>query len=184
LSELASKSQLRMAYLRFALFTVPLILLLGTISGRASNNDNDNAWFAALEKPAIMPPGWAFPVAWTILYIFLGLAIAIILYARGARGRGLAVTLFVAQLLLNYAWSPVFFGLHKIGTALIIILLMIALTAATTILFARIRRTAALLMLPYLAWLCFAALLNYQIGALNPNAENLVPGGGGTDIIL
>jgi benzodiazapine receptor len=92
LSELASKSQLRMAYLRFALFTVPLILLLGTISGRASNNGNDNAWFAALEKPAIMPPGWAFPVAWTILYIFLGLAIAIILYARGARGRGLAVT--------------------------------------------------------------------------------------------
>jgi benzodiazapine receptor len=61
---------------------------------------------------------------------------------------------------------------------------MIALTAATTFLFARIRRTAALLMLPYLAWLCFAALLNYQIGALNPNAENLVPGGGGTDIIL
>ncbi len=184
MTELASKSQLRMSYLRVALFTVPAILLLGTISGRMANSGYSNAWFAALEKPAIMPPGWLFPVAWTLLYICLGLAIAIILNARGARGRGLAVTLFVAQLLLNYSWSPVFFGMHKVGTALFIIIAMLLLAGAATVLFARIRRTAALLMLPYLAWLVFASVLNYQIGALNPNAESLVPGGGGTDIIL
>ncbi len=181
---IASKSQLRMSYLRFALFTVPAILLLGFISGEISNSGYGNAWFAALQKPAIMPPAWLFPVAWATLYILLGLAIALILHARGAKGRGLAITLFVAQLLLNYAWSPVFFGLHKVGTALVIISAMILLTAVTAFMFARIRRTAALLMLPYLAWLLFAAMLNYQIGQLNPDAENLVPDAGGTDIIL
>ena len=184
MSQLASKSQLRMSYLRFALFTVPALLLLGTISGRMANSGYSNAWFAALRKPDIMPPGWLFPVAWTLLYIFMGLAIALILHARGARGRGLAVTLFLAQLILNYAWSPVFFGMHKVGTALAIIVAMLLLAGAATYLFARIRKNAALLMLPYLAWLAFASVLNYQIGALNPNAENLVPSGGGTDIIL
>jgi tryptophan-rich sensory protein len=181
---IASKSQLRMSYLRFALFTVPAILLLGTISGRMANSGYSNAWFAALEKPALMPPAWMFGAAWTILYILMGLAIAIILNARGARGRGLAVALFVAQLVLNYSWSPVFFGMHKVGTALVILLVMLALAAATTLLFWRIRKNAALLMLPYLAWLMFAAVLNQQIGALNPNADSLVPSGGGTDIIL
>ncbi len=184
MSQIASKSQLRMSYLRFALFTVPAILLLGSISGRMANSGYDNAWFAALEKPALMPPAWLFPVAWTILYILMGLAIAIILNARGARGRGLAVGLFVVQLLLNFSWSPVFFGMHKVGTALAIIIAMLLLAGTATFLFARIRRTAALLMLPYLAWLAFASVLNYQIGQLNPNAETLVPGGGGTDIIL
>jgi tryptophan-rich sensory protein len=105
-SQIASKSQLRMSYLRFALFTVRCICCSAPFP--AGFQRQDNAGMPRSRKPAIMPPGWAFPVAWTILYIFLGLAIAIILYARGARGRGLAVTLFVAQLLLNYAWSPVF----------------------------------------------------------------------------
>jgi tryptophan-rich sensory protein len=90
----------------------------------------------------------------------------------------------LAQLLLNYAWSPIFFGMHQVRTALVVILLMLALAAATAILFARIRKTAALLMLPYLAWLCFAALLNWQIIQLNPDAETLVPGGAATDIAL
>ncbi|HEX8443443.1 MAG TPA: TspO/MBR family protein [Allosphingosinicella sp.] len=184
MSGIASKSQLRMSYLRYALFTVPLILLLGTVSGRMANSGYDNAWFAALVKPALMPPAWMFGVAWTILYILLGLAIAIILNARGARGRGLAVGLFVAQMLLNFSWSPVFFGMHKVNTALLILVAMLLTAAATAFRFWRIRKNAALLMLPYLAWLTFATVLNYQIGQLNPDAENLVPSGGGTDIIL
>ena len=80
---IASKSQLRMSYLRFALFTVPLILLLGIVSGRASNSGYGNAWFDALVKPELMPPGATFAIAWTILYVLLGLSIAIILNARG-----------------------------------------------------------------------------------------------------
>ena len=182
--EIASRGQLRMAYARYALVTVPAILLLGTLSGKASNSGYGNPWFDALAKPGFMPPGWAFPVAWSILYILLGLSLAIILNARGARGRGLAVGIFLLQLALNFSWSPLFFAAHKVGLALAVIVAIIVLTAISAWLFARIRRTAALLLLPYLAWLCFATALNYEIGRLNPDAERLAPGTGGTQFAL
>src|SRR4051812_26566199 len=157
MTALASRGQLRMSFLRYALVTVPAVLLLGTLSGVLSNSGYGNSWFDALAKPGFMPPGWAFPVAWTILYICLGLALAQILHARGARRRGAALALFLVQLALNYAWSPVFFGLRQIWPAFAIIAAMIVLAAAAALLFLRIRRGAALLMLPYIAWLCFAA---------------------------
>ena len=71
---IASKGQLRVSFLRWAVFTVPLILLLGFASGRAVPAGADNGWYIALQKPALTPPGWVFPVAWTSLYILLGLA--------------------------------------------------------------------------------------------------------------
>jgi tryptophan-rich sensory protein len=181
---LASRGELRMSFLRAALITVPAILLLGTLSGRASNSGYSNAWFAALDKPAAMPPGWAFPVAWTILYILLGLSAAMILHARGARGRGLALGLFAAQMALNFAWSPLFFAAHQVTLALAVIVAMIALTLACLLLFARIRKLAALLLLPYLAWLGFATYLNFEIMRLNPGAETLVPQAASADIAL
>ena len=184
MTALASRSQLRMSFLRYALFTVPLVLLLGTISGRIAGSGYGNPWFDALQKPAIMPPGWVFGAAWTFLYILLGFALALILHARGARGRGPALALFVLQLLLNYAWSPLFFAYHEVGAALWTIVAILLLSAATAILFWRIRRGAALLMLPYLAWLGFAAALTWQIGLLNPEAEQLAPADAGTDIAL
>src|SRR5688500_3300144 len=165
---IASPSQLRMSFLRYALVTVPLILLLGTLSGRASGAGFDNAWFDALIKPGFMPPGWVFGLAWTLLYVALGLALALVLHARGARGRGLALGLFAAQLLLNLAWPPVFFGAHKVGLALVVLVAMLILAAAATLLFARIRTAAAWLMVPYVGWLIFACLLIWQIDALNP----------------
>src|SRR3954452_8233113 len=171
MTAIASRAQLRMSYLRWALVTVPLILLLGTLSGAASGSASDNPWFAALAKPGFMPPGWAFPVAWTILYICLGLALAHILHARGARGRPLALTLFLAQLLLNFAWSPLFFAAHKVSLAFWVIVAMWILAAACAYCFFRIRRAAGLLMLPYLAWLLFAGALNHRIDRLNPDAE-------------
>ena len=181
---IASRSQLRMSLLRYALVTVPFILLLGTLSGRASNSGYGNPWFDALVKPGLMPPGWMFGVAWTILYVLLGLALAIVLHARGSRGRGPALGLFATQMLLNYSWSPIFFAMHETRLAFGIILAMLVLAAITAWLFARIRKSAALLMLPYLAWLCFAALLNYQIVQLNPDAETLAPQEGSADIAL
>ena len=184
MSSIASRSQLRMSFLRYALITVPAILLLGTLSGRASNSGYSNDWFAALEKPAAMPPSLAFPIAWTILYVLLGLALALILHARGARGRPAAIAFFLVQLALNYAWSPIFFGAHQVGAALIVIVAMFVLAAITALLFTRIRRLAGLLMVPYLAWLLFAAFLNWQIGVLNPDAGAIVPGQGSTDIAL
>jgi tryptophan-rich sensory protein len=173
-----------MSFLRYALVTVPAILLLGTVSGRASGAGAGNAWFEALIKPDFMPPGWLFGLAWTILYILMGLAFAMILHARGAKGRGLAIGLFLVQLLLNFAWSPVFFGMHRVGAALVVAIAMLLLAAATTLLFARIRSAAAWLMVPYVAWLVFASVLTWQIYTLNPHAEELVPQQGSADIPL
>lgn len=179
---IASRSQLRMSYLRWALVTVPAVVLLGSLSGRLANSGYGNAWFDALQKPELMPPGWLFGAAWTLLYILLGLALAMILNARGARGRGLALTLFFVQLVLNYAWSPVFFAMHQVSAAFLIILVLVLLTAVTALLFYRIRKAAAWLLLPYLAWLCFAGFLTWQIDTLNPDAENLVADGASADI--
>jgi tryptophan-rich sensory protein len=127
---IASRSQLRMSFLRYALVTVPLVLLLGTVSGTVAGSGYGNPWFDALAKPGLMPPGWVFGAAWTLLYICLGLALALILHARGARGRKVAIGIFLAQLLLNYAWSPIFFAAHEVGLAFIVIVLMIILSAA------------------------------------------------------
>jgi tryptophan-rich sensory protein len=183
MTEIASRAQLRMSYLRHALVTVPLILMLGTLSGVLSGSGYGNAWFSALAKPSFIPPAWTFPVAWTTIYVLLGLAVASILHARGARGRPLAIGLFAAQMILNYSWSPIFFAWHKVDVALAVIAAMLLLAAITFWLFFRIRKAAGLMMLPYLAWLVFAALLNQKIGALNPDAE-LAPAGPATDIPL
>lgn len=181
---IASKSQLRMSFLRYALFTVPGVLLLGTLSGALSGAGSGNAWFAALHKPPMMPPGWMFGAAWTLLYILLGLSLAMVLHARGARGRNRAVMLFAFQLVLNFAWSPVFFAFHQVQAALSIIAAMIVVNVVMVFVIWRIRVSAALLLYPYLGWLMFASVLNYQILTLNPNADTLAPRGASTDIPL
>lgn len=175
MTEIASPGQLRMSYLRWALVTVPLIVAIGSLVGRLSNSGFGNGWFDALDIPPIMPPGWAFGVVWPILYILLGLSLAMILNARGAAGRGPAIGLFLLQLFANFLWSPLFFGMHQISAAFWLILFILTTAAATTWLFWGIRRAAAWLMLPYLAWLSFAAVLNYQFDVRNPDAETLVP---------
>ncbi|MBI0474953.1 tryptophan-rich sensory protein [Sphingomonas sp. MA1305] len=164
-----------MSFLRWAAVSVPLILLLGFASGRSVPAGAENAWYEALRKPEVTPPGWVFPVAWTTLYVLLGLSLAMILHARGARGRGVAIGLFAAQFLLNLAWTPLFFGMHKVHLALIVIVGMLILGVATTIAFSRIRVVAAWLLVPYLVWISFAGVLTWRIGQLNPDAETLVP---------
>ena len=157
-----------MSYVRVALVIVPLVLFLGIASGALSGSSDGGSWYAGLAKPAATPPGWLFPIAWTILYALIGFALAIVVAARGASGRMLAIGLFVAQFAVNLAWSPTFFGAHQIRIALAILLVMIVLTIATILAFARVRRRAAWLMVPYLAWLCFAAWINHRVDVLNP----------------
>jgi tryptophan-rich sensory protein len=182
--EIASRGQLRAGFLRWAIVTVPFILLLGFGAGRLAPSGDANPWYAALTKPAIVPPGWAFPVAWTIIYILLGLALALILNARGAPRRSLALTAFAVQMALNLVWAPLFFGAHLVSTALLVIVAMFFAALVTTFLFGRIRSAAAWLMAPYLVWLLFAGYLNYQIDRLNPDAEALVPSRSTTQIQL
>jgi tryptophan-rich sensory protein len=171
-----------MALFRKAVVTVPLVLLLGLASGRLAGSGEDNSWFAMLDKPAAMPPGWAFGLAWTILYILQGIALAIVLNARGNRLRGMAIMLFVVQLAANLAWSPLFFAMHQVAAAFWLILIIFVAALATTFVFGQIRSLAAWAMVPYLAWLCFAAALNQDIARMNPNAEQLVPGSLNTQI--
>lgn len=174
---LASPAQLRASLLRWSLFTVPGVLGLGFLSSLVSNAGPENPWFAALDKPALYPPPATFGIVWSVLYVLIGVAVAMVASARGAPGRGIAVAVFALQLVLNLAWSPVFFGLHRMTAALGIIGAMIPLTLAMIALFWRIRPTAGALLLPYLAWICFASVLNYQFLALNPAADGAAASG-------
>jgi benzodiazapine receptor len=162
-----------MSLLRWALFVIPTIMLLGFLSSVISASGEENRWYQELVKPDAQPPGWLFGVVWPILYFMTGLAFAIVLNARGAPQRTLGIGLFLAQLILNLAWSPLFFGQHQVSSALYLILLMLGTAIVTTFVFGKIRKAAAWLMVPYLVWLSFAAILNYQIDQLNPDAERL-----------
>lgn len=159
------------AWWKVALLTVPLIVACGSLSGYLSNSGFGNPWFDAVEKPSFMPPGWVFGAVWTTLYTLMGIALAMVITApeSGPRRRGLIF--FFAQLALNFAWSPIFFGGGAIDWALLVILAMNVLVTCTIITFARTRRVAGLLLLPYLSWLCLATALNWEIGRLNPGAD-------------
>jgi len=183
LREIASKQQLRLAFMRWAVVTVPFILLLGFASARLAPSGSANSWYVALVKPAGTPPDWVFPVAWTTVYILLGVALAMIIHARGSRLRGPAIALFAVQMVVNLIWSPLFFGMHQVSWALTTIVVLFGLAFATTMLFGRVRAGAAWLMVPYLAWLVFAGLLTYRISELNPGAETLVPPSSTSQII-
>jgi tryptophan-rich sensory protein len=178
---IATKGQLRMSFLRWALVLVPLIVLIGSLVGALSGS-GDTSWYAALEKPSFQPPPYLFGLVWPVLYALMAFALVNVIQARGSRWRGVAIGLFVAQLVVNLLWSPIFFGMHQVSFAFFWILLMIGLAVATTIIFGRVRRVAAWLMLPYLAWISFAALLNFEVDRLNPNAETLVVGATSTQI--
>lgn len=157
-------------WLKYAVVAVPAIIILGSLSGYLSNSGYGNGWFDNLEKPAFMPPGWAFGTAWTILYALMGIAVALILGAPRSKGRTAALTLFFIQLALNFSWSPIFFGAHQIRLGLAVIVILLGLVAATMRAFWRVRPLAGALLLPYLAWLCFATALNLAIDQLNPGA--------------
>jgi tryptophan-rich sensory protein len=173
MNQLASASQLRMSFLRWALFVVPTIMFLGYLSGAVSGSASENSWYQTLLKPEAQPPGWVFGVVWPTLYLLMGIAFAMILHARGARSRPMAIGLFLLQFAINLSWSPLFFGQHKVSTAFFVILAMIVAAIATTFVFAQVRKAAAWLMVPYLVWISFAAILNFQIDRLNPDAESL-----------
>lgn len=161
----------RKVWWKVALLTVPLIVVLGNLSGFLSNSGFGNPWFDAVRKPSFMPPGWVFGVVWTILYALMGIAVAIVISSSSSMLRSRALAFFTAQLTLNYLWSPVFFGAGAIDLGFLLIVAMVVLVIVTTSLFWRVERVAALLLLPYLAWLCLATALNFEIGRLNPGAD-------------
>ena len=166
---IASPGQLRASFLRWALVFVPLLLLLGMLSSLAGNPAS--AWFMNLAKPGTYPPPEAFGIVWTILYILMGLAAALVASARGAWGRGRALVLFAVQMVLNLAWSPVFFAMHRISGALYLLFALDIAVLVTVVAFWKVRSRAGMLLLPYVAWIGFATLLNWQMLDLNRDAD-------------
>lgn len=171
MTQLASAGQLRASLLRWALFLVPAVLLLGLLSGALAGGGAQDPWFAGLKKPALYPPPQTFGIVWTLLYAMMGLALAMVAAARGAAGRRVAIVAFALQLALNLAWPPLFFAAHQITAALILLLALDLAVLATIALFWRVRQLAALLLAPYLLWILFASYLTWDLRVANPAAD-------------
>lgn len=179
---LASKDQLRASFLRWALFLVPLVVLIGFAAGQLGGPDT--VWFAGLNKPAIYPPPVAFGIVWTALFVMIGCALALVASAWGAAGRGVALIAFAVHFFPTQGWTAVFFGMQDMQTGLMLLGYGVVTMIIALALIWRVRRNAGLLLLPYLAWLCFATALNYQFIAANPDGGPQGAGGGETRIAL
>ncbi|MGV8995350.1 MAG: TspO/MBR family protein [Parvibaculaceae bacterium] len=129
---------------------------------------NLDTWYAGIAKSALTPPNWVFPLVWNVLFFMMGLSGWLVWRAAGSLNEaGLALSLFVGQLMLNFAWSVLFFGLHRPGLATVEILVLIAAIALTIRSFWVHSHLAALLLVPYLAWCSFAAWLTVAVWSLN-----------------
>jgi benzodiazapine receptor len=141
---------------------------LAGIIGSLFTTPSIPGWYAGLAKPAFNPPSWIFAPVWTTLYALMGLA-AFLVYEKGFKRPEVrkALTVFAVQLLLNTLWSIVFFGVQEIFAALVVIALLWAMILWTILLFNRISRAAAYLLIPYILWVSFASVLNAALYVLN-----------------
>jgi len=151
-----------------ALFGFIVISQAAGVAGSIFTAPAIPGWYEMLAKPMLTPPGWVFGPVWTILYVLMGVA-AFIIWRQGLRKRPvrIALGLFFVQLVLNTLWSILFFGLQNPAAAFVGILVLWAAILATIIAFAKLSRTAAWLLVPYLLWVSFATYLNYMIWMLN-----------------
>ena len=125
-------------------------------------------WYATLKEPSWNPPGWIFGPVWTTLYAMMAVAAWLTWRQGGWIQQRRALRLFLVQLALNALWTPVFFGLHRPGVAFAEIVLLWLAIAWTIAAFWQVHRAAAGLLVPYLAWVSFAAVLNFTLWRLNP----------------
>lgn len=143
---------------------VVAVNVVGSVPGVLSSPET--AWFRALEKPAYYPPEIAFPIVWTLLFTLLGVALWLV-WRSSSDGRAVAIGAFALQMVFNVAWTPAFFVLEELLLALGIITVLWVLIVATIGAFERVDRRAAALLVPYLLWVTFATVLNYELWRLN-----------------
>lgn len=127
------------------------------------------AFYAQLVQPSWAPPAWLFGPVWSVLFALMSVSAWLVWRQHGFRGANAALQFYVAQLVANALWSWLFFGWHLGGVALAEVLVLWALIAATIFTFWRLHRLAAVMLVPYLAWVSFAAVLNYTLWRLNPS---------------
>lgn len=144
-----------------------LPLAVGGVAGLFTQPEI-TGWFRTIRKPAWQPPNWLFAPVWTLLYIFMGLALYLVWKNPAMHSQKRAAVLFWSvQLLFNFLWSFIFFKQHQIGLALADILLLWLFILLTIFAFAKTNRAAAWLLVPYISWVSFAAMLNLAILQLN-----------------
>jgi benzodiazapine receptor len=142
-------------------------LAAGGVGALATRNARE--FYASLAKPAWAPPGWLFGPVWTVLYVLMGVAAWLVWRRAGWSGASGALSLFLVQLVCNAAWSWIFFAWRSGALAFADIVLLLVLIVATMLAFARVHGLAALLLLPYLAWVVFATALTFAIWRGNPD---------------
>jgi len=126
-----------------------------------------DGWYAGLLKPSWNPPAWLFGPVWILLYVMMAVAAWLVWREGGWKEQGRVLGWFFLQWLLNALWTPLFFGLHRPGLAFAEIIALWLTLATTLVSFWRVRTTAGILLVPYLAWVTFAAILNFTIWRLN-----------------
>ena len=149
------------------LFWIFLTEAAGALSGLLTG-EGTNIYAQTITKPPLSPPGWVFPLVWTILFALMGIGAARIEQSSPSGARSLGLNLFVAQLIVNFFWSPIFFNLQAFGLAFLWLVLLWVLVFAMILVFRRVDPLAAKLQIPYLIWLTFAAYLNLGVRYLNP----------------
>lgn len=153
-------------WLILALFLVICLATAGL--GAAWTNLSVGDWYAAIKKPTWNPPNWLFGPVWTALYIGMAVAAWLVWRKNGLADAWLPLLLFGVQLFLNAAWSALFFGMRSPGIAFVDIVLLWFAILATIVTFGRVSSLAATLLVPYLAWVSFATVLNWSIWRMNP----------------
>ncbi len=138
----------------------------GAIGGMATKT-SVNTWYAQLLKPEFSPPNWVFAPVWNFLYLLMAISLYLVWVSDKQKYKNIAIAVFGFQLLMNVAWSVVFFGLRSPAGGFFVVLLLIMAIVGTLYLFARTCAKSAFLLTPYLAWVCFAAYLNYHLWLLN-----------------
>jgi tryptophan-rich sensory protein len=148
--------------------TILIVEIVGA-SGSLFTARGLGGWYDALQKPALAPPNWVFAPVWTTLFALIGVALWLVWRRadRLPREARRSVGVFVVHFVFNLGWSAVFFGRQDIGWGLVVIGLLWVLIVATMWAFDRVDRRAALLLVPYLLWVSFAAYLNYRFWVLN-----------------
>jgi len=149
-----------------AVLSISFCFVLGSSGGLITINEIPG-WYATLQKPSFNPPNWLFGPVWTALYIMMGVAFYLVWRNPPSAARGKALSAFLVQFALNCAWTPVFFAMHQLGAALVVIVLMWLAIFRTIFLFAPFSKTASWLLVPYISWVSFATLLNAAIWWLN-----------------
>ena len=138
------------------------------VLGAVLTATGQSPWYQNLHKPSFNPPPWVFGPVWTALYALMGVALYLVWERRGSSAAGpMALALFFVQLLLNAAWTPVFFGLHALRLSVAVILVLWVAIVVTIVAFRRISPVAAAILIPYLLWVTFASVLNVSILILN-----------------